>query len=87
MQAPTPPFWFKQRQCKYEPVGENLLRITGPNLGEAFIRIQRADNGRWQAAIRRTADGPDGAVTEPYIPGEREAWDAAFELYRENVIV
>jgi hypothetical protein len=87
MQEPTPPFWFKQRQCKYEPAGEGLLKITGPNLGEAFIRIQRADNGRWQAAFRRAADGPDAAVTEPNVPGEREAWDAAFELYRDNVII
>jgi hypothetical protein len=88
MQEPITPFWFKQRQLKCEPAGsDHLLRITGPNLGDAFIRIQQDENGRWQAAFRRTADGPDEAVSEPNIPGPREAWDAAFELYRENVIV
>jgi hypothetical protein len=88
MPEPIPPFWFKQRQLKYEPAGsDNLLKITGPNLGDAFIRIQQTDKGRWLAAFRRSADGPDDAVTEPNIPGPREAWDAAFELYRLSVIV
>ena len=27
---PNWPFWFKQRQCKAESVGENMLRVTGP---------------------------------------------------------
>jgi hypothetical protein len=85
---PITPFWFKQRQLKYEPAGsDTLLKITGPNLGEAFIRIQPTENHRWQAAFRRTADGPDEAITEANIPGPREAWDAAFELYRQRVIV
>ncbi len=84
---PILPFWFKQRQCKYEPAGDNMLKVTGPNLGEAFVRIQPAGDGRWLAAFRRAADGPDLAVTEPTIPSQREAWDAAFELYRQNVIV
>jgi hypothetical protein len=87
MPEPTAPFWFKQRQCKYEPAGDNLLKITGPNLGEAFIGVWRTEDGRWQAKFRRSADGPDEALTEPDIPGEREAWDAAFELYRQKVIV
>ena len=88
MTEPIAPFWFKQRQCKYEPAGaDNLLKVTGPNLPEAYIRIQRTENGRWLAAFRQSADGPDVAVTEPNIPDERAAWDAAFELYRQNVIV
>jgi hypothetical protein len=88
MPEPIVPFWFKQRQCKYEPAGgDYVLKVTGPNLGEAFIRIQQTESRRWQAAFRRSADGPDVAVTEPNIATEREAWDAAFELYRENVIV
>ena len=48
MQEPITPFWFKQRQLKCEPAGsDHLLRITGPNLGDAFIRIQQDENGRW----------------------------------------
>jgi hypothetical protein len=84
---PILPFWFKQRQCKHEPAGaDNQLKVTGPNLGEAFIRIRQTENGRWQAAFRRTADGPDEAVSDD-IRGPREALDAAFELYRQNAIV
>ena len=85
---PITPFWFKQRQLKFDPAGsDTTLKITGPNLGEAFISIRQTENQRWQAAFRRTADGPDETATEPNIPGQREAWDAAFELYRQNVIV
>ena len=85
---PSVPFWFKQRQCKYEPAGaDNQLKVTGPNLGDAFLRIRQADNQRWQAIFRRAADGPDEVVSDADIPGPREAWDAAFELYRQNVIV
>ena len=85
---PILPFWFKQRQCKYEPAGaDSQLKVTGPNLGEAYIRICQGENGRWQAAFRRAADGPDDAASDADIPGQREAWDAAFELYRQNVIV
>ena len=86
---PITPFWFKQRQCKFEVAGgpDTMLKITGPNLGEAYIGIRQTANQKWQAAFRRTAEGSDDAVTEPNIPGKREAWDAAFELYRQNVIV
>jgi hypothetical protein len=83
---PIQPFWFKQRQCKAEPAGENTLRVSGPNLGEAFLCIRRQGD-RWQAAVRPTADGPDLAATPPEIPTEDEAWEAAFELYRTQFIV
>jgi hypothetical protein len=87
MQKPIVPFWFKQRQLNFEPVGgDNVLKITGPNIGEAFIRVNQAKDGQWQAAVSRTADGPDVAAVES-IPGPREAWDAAFELYRQGLIV
>jgi hypothetical protein len=85
---PVLPFWFKQRQCKAEPVGnDHLLRVTGPNLGEAFIYIRPAENDHWRAGLRLTADGADVAATDAEVPSERAAWDAAFELYREHVIV
>jgi hypothetical protein len=82
---PTAPFWFKQRQCKAEPVGDHQLKVNGPNLGEAYLWIREV-NGRWVAGLRRSPDGPDSAATEPEIPSAREAWDAAFELYRTHVI-
>jgi hypothetical protein len=80
-----PPFWFKQRQCKAEPAGQDVYRVSGPNLGEAFLRVAQ-ENGRWRAGLRLTADGDDVASTAAELPSEREAWDAAFELYRNRVI-
>jgi hypothetical protein len=84
--APNYPFWFKQRQCKAEPLGDNALRVSGPNLGEAVLEI-RPDGNRWRSAVRQTADGPDVAVTEPEMESAQEAWEAAFELYRTHFIV
>ena len=86
--SPVPPFWFKQRQCQAEPAGDDhTLKVTGPNLGEAFLHIGRGENNRWRAAMRRTADGPEVAATEAELDNTSDAWEAAFELYRTHVIV
>lgn len=82
----TAPFWFKQRQCKAELSGEDTLKVTGPNLGEAFLRIARGDAGRYLAAVRLAADGPDVAATPAEFEHPHQAWDVAFELYRTHVI-
>jgi hypothetical protein len=85
---PNPPFWFKQRQAKAEPAGsDTILRLTGPNLPEAYVAIQEGAEGRWRAALRSTPDGDDLASTEPEFDTPADAWDAAFELYRTRVIV
>jgi hypothetical protein len=81
------PTWFQQRQAKAEPAGENTYRLFGPNLPEHFLSIRRGPNGKWLGALRREADGPDVAVTEPEFEHEYEAWEAAFELYRGHVII
>ena len=81
------PFWFYQRQCKAESVGDDLYRLYGPNLKEAFIGIRRGDNGRWSAFLRYSANGEDVAVTPAQWNSVYEAWGSAFELYRVNVIV
>ncbi|MGL4552500.1 MAG: hypothetical protein ACRC33_15105, partial [Gemmataceae bacterium] len=81
------PFWFKQRQCKAEPAGEDALKVSGPNLAEAYLRVAKGDAGRYLAALRLTADGQDVAVTGPEFDTPRQAWDVAFELYRTHVIV
>ncbi|HVS34933.1 MAG TPA: hypothetical protein VMS17_05085 [Gemmataceae bacterium] len=82
---PTLPFWFKQRQCKAEPAGEHALRIAGPNLPEAFLRVEPAAAG-WRAAVRLTADGEDVSSSDGN-PTADAAWQAAFELYRLRFIV
>ncbi|HEY7156508.1 MAG TPA: hypothetical protein VH575_21250 [Gemmataceae bacterium] len=86
--TPIQPFWFKQRQCKAEPAGDdNTLKVSGPNLGEAFLAISRGDNNRWRAAVRLSADGPEVAATETEFADPVDAWEAAFELYRTTAIV
>jgi hypothetical protein len=82
---PTLPFWFKQRQCKAEPAGsDHAIKVSGPNLGEAFLTIAPAGN-KWDAALRPTADEPPTASVEG-LESAPAAWEAAFELYRERVI-
>jgi hypothetical protein len=86
MNNPIPPFWFKQRQCQVEPAGEQTVKVSGPNLGEAYLLVRR-DGDRWQAFLRQQPDGPDVASADAFGPNENSAWDAAFELYRQHVIV
>ena len=83
---PVAPSWFKQRQGKTEPAGPNTLRLSAPQLADAFISIRRAENGLWSSALRQSADGPDVAVTDPLYDNEFDAWGAAFELYRVHVV-
>ena len=83
---PVPPFWFQQRQCKMEPAGENSYRLTAPNLGEAFIFIRRGENGRWSAGLKLTADGPGVGDSRADYEAEGDAWGAAFEIYRNEVV-
>jgi hypothetical protein len=85
---PTFPFWFKQRQCSAEPAGgDHVLRVSGPNLAEAYLSITPGENNHWRAALRFAPGAPDVAVTEAEFDNPRAAWDAAFELYRTHVIV
>ena len=84
---PILPFWFKQRQAKAEPAGENIYKVTAPQQAEAYIRIRSGSDGHWAAAVSRTADGADVAATAAEFRTIGEAWDAAFELYRRNFIV
>jgi hypothetical protein len=83
---PIVPFWFKQRQCKSEPAGsEHAIKVSGPNLGEAFLSISPSSGSDWTATLRFVADGP-AIATADGLPNSTAAWDAAFELFRERVI-
>ncbi len=81
------PSWFKQRQCKLESVGENLFRISGPNLPETFLGLRRRGDGLLQGYLCAQKDGPDEVVTERDFDSEYNAWEAAFELYRQKIII
>ncbi len=83
---PILPFWFKQRQCKFDAAGDNTFKVTAPNLGENYLRVF-AENDRWKAAIRPSADGADAHVTTDTFATPKDAWEAAFELYRNHVII
>ena len=85
---PTLPFWFKQRQAKLEPMGENTFKVTAPNQGEAYLQIRAGENGRWAAALRATPDGADldvavvvvGAAREHHPPSMFAGTDAAPQI-------
>ena len=87
--SPVPPAWFKQRQGKAEPVneGEALHKLTAPNQQDAYVLIQQHENGKWLAELRETADGESLSITPAVLDNPGEAWNAAFELYRQNIIV
>jgi hypothetical protein len=84
---PTLPTWFKQRQGKAEPAGAETYRLTAPNAREAYIQIRRAENGRWAAALRLSAEGAEVASTEAAYERPEDALGAAFELYRVHEVV
>ena len=87
LKPPTVPFWFRQRQGKAEPAGPETYRLAAPNLGEAFIGIRQAQNGRWLPTLKQTADGPDLLAAAHEFATPQEAWEAAFEAYRVHFIV
>jgi hypothetical protein len=87
MPPPSLPFWFRLRQGKAEPSGEELYRLTAPNLAEAFIGVRNGDNGRWLPVLKPSANGPDLAETSEEFATAQEAWDAAFECYRVHMVV
>jgi len=83
--APVTPYWFKQRQGKVEEAGPDTVRISGPNMREAFLGIRSTADGRWQAFLRLQPEDPDSAVSDGH-ERNTEGWEAAFELYRTQVI-
>ncbi len=87
---PTPPFWLLQRQVKVEPVSDESLRLTAPNLPPFELGVKAGANG-WLGVLYRLSTGEGDKVllaeTDPGMPGPQHAWEAAFELYRQHVIV
>lgn len=86
-ELPITPMWFKQRQCKVEPAGgDNVLKVTGPNLGEAYLYVAHGTNQGWKAGLRAKADGSDLATADAETSSAKAAWEVAFELYRTHFI-
>lgn len=82
-----PPFWFIQRQAKAEAAGANVYRVTAPQMREAYIAVRQGPDGRWTAALREAADGPDLAASATDYDNPNDAWGAAFELFRNFLVV
>jgi len=80
------PSWFKHRQCKAEAHGDGMLKVSGPNLADAYL-YARQDGDRWLGGLRFDPAGPDVATALAEEPNARAAWVTAFELYRQHVIV
>ena len=57
------------------------------NLAEAYLHVSPGENGTWKAGLRYSPEGPDAVTALAEQPSARAAWDAAFELYRTQVIV
>ena len=81
---PIIPFWVKQRQCKLDPAGENAFKITAPNLGENYLRVF-PEEGRWKAAVRTSADGPDLYSTSCYIRHGEGRLERSFRVVSQSV--
>jgi hypothetical protein len=81
------PTWFNQRQAKAEAHGENALRLTAPNLKPAFVRTRKTDHDRWVGVLQLDENGPEVAASGADFDRQVDAWEAAFELYRQHVVV
>ena len=79
------PSWFKYLQGVAEPAGDRCFRLSTPLVRESFIRIE-SKNGHWLASVSGSADGAAIGNTEPVFDSERDAWNAAFELYRAEKV-
>jgi len=91
MVTPVLPFWMRQRQVKAESIGENAIRLTAPQLPVHDLEIKPLSEGAWAAVLYEAAaeGGERKRIAEcSYRPEHpQSAWAAAFELYRQSVIV
>ncbi len=81
------PFWFNQRQGKAEAKGTNCYLLTAPNLAPFTIQIEQGADGLWSASLSAGDNPTPIAVTEAMFPRSEEAWQGAFELYRQHVVL
>jgi hypothetical protein len=81
-----------QRQVKAEEGKENTLRLRAPNLPTHDLTVQpaAADAG-WQIDLYHVPaeDGERTLIAQSVAPvaAEDAAWEMAYELYRQRVIV
>ena len=86
---PTLPFWMRQRQIKAEPIGETAMKLIAPNLPVYKLAIEPAPTG-WKAFVHQlSAEGAKVLLAEREFSasGLEAAWQNAYELFRQQVII
>jgi hypothetical protein len=76
------PSWFRYRQGKAEKAADNCFKLTAPLLDPYYIRVRQNDQGRWIPSIANAPEGEDSMADSAGFDSLRDAWRAAFELYR-----
>jgi hypothetical protein len=87
---PTPPFWVVQRQVKVEPVDECTVRLQAPNLPAYELALRPVSGAPgWTVVLYRTEGGGERhpVAESDALADQPSAWEAAFELYRQHVVV
>jgi hypothetical protein len=51
------------------------------------IRIEQDAGGSWTAKLQMEENGPAVAFSDTKLTRRDDAWDAAFELYRQHVVI
>ena len=88
---PPIPFWMRQRQIKLEPVNDTTVALKTPNLPpyELVLRPLDGSHGYPVAIFSVPADGQKALVAEQFseTADAATAWQYAFELFRQKVII
>ena len=87
------PFWMLQRQVKAEEVNATTLRLRAPNLPTYELTVEpSAEAPDWDIALYQVPAEEGGQRTlctraSGTYAGAEGAWDAAYDVYRQYVIV
>ena len=88
---PLIPFWMRQRQIKIEPVNESSVALKAPNLPSHELALQPTeDEPGYTAAVYCLPSGGERYLVAEKPSGLSDppaAWQFAFELFRQKVIV
>lgn len=89
--TPPLPFWMLQRQIKAESVSDSTLRLVGPNLPTCEVTLIPVSKGPgWRVIVAKVGtEGERTTLVQTEIAFENRdaAWQSAYELYRQHVIV
>lgn len=90
MASPTLPFWMLQRQIVSESVNDQTVRLSGPVLPTCEVTVApRAEGGGYRLVVERSGESGKSLVAEAESTqaAADAAWQSAFEIYRQHIIV